>query len=340
MTSMENSTSQLSKRACLPAALTVLAALILSANAKAGEVTKYPPLPKGITSFGAAVVGDWLYVYGGHFGRAHHYSNKSQSDELSRLNLERPSKWRVVAKGPRLQGLAMVAHDGKLYRVGGFTAHNDEGEEHDLRSVTDFARFDPKTGEWEELPPMPVPRSSHDAVVIGDKLYVAGGWALGKASQWHDSALVVDLSTSPLTWKQLPKPPFRRRALSLGRHEGKLYVVGGMQQKGGPTTKVAVFDPSTEKWSDGPKLNGKGMAGFGSSAFNVGGSLFVSTYDGKLQRLADDGTKWLHAKGLKEDRFFHRMLPYKDTLVLVGGASMQEGKRLQLEVVDLTKLQR
>jgi N-acetylneuraminic acid mutarotase len=313
-------------------------AFATSPTAIGGETKAYPPLPKGITSFGAAVAGDWLYVYGGHFGRAHHYSNTSQSNELSRLNLKQPTKWKTVAKGPRLQGLAMVAHDGKLYRVGGFTAHNDEGEEHDLRSVADFARFDPKTGKWENLPPMPVPRSSHDAVVIGDKLYVAGGWAMGDDSQWHNNAFVVDLAEKELKWKQLPAPPFKRRAISLGEHDGKLYVMGGMQEKGGPTTRVAVFDPSTEKWTEGPKLNGEGMVGFGSSAFKSGGKLFVSTYDGKLQCLDGGGAKWRVAKALNEDRFFHRMLPYHGRLYLVGGASMQEGKRLQLEVVDLSEI--
>ncbi len=299
----------------------------------------YPPLSKGVTSFGAAVIDDWLYVYGGHMGGAHRYSNKSQSNELSRLNLKKPTQWEVIAKGPRLQGLAMVAHDGKLYRVGGFTAHNKEGEEHDLRSVPDFARFDPKKGKWETLPPMPFARSSHDAVVIGDELYVAGGWALGgEESKWHDTALVVDLSEESLAWKKLPKTPFVRRAISLGHIDGKLILVGGMQKKGGATTKVDVYDPSSGKWMEGPKLNGKGMEGFGSSAFTVDGRLLVSTYGGNLQCLDNVNGSWRIAKKLEADRFFHRMLPFENRLILVGGASMEAGKRLQLESVDLDKL--
>ncbi len=303
---------------------------------------EYPELPRGITSFGAAVVDDWLYVYGGHFGSAHRYSTKSQSNELSRLNLAKPDQWEVVATGPRLQGLAMVAHGGKLYRVGGFTAHNEEGAEHDLASVTDFARFDPKTKKWESLPPMPTSRSSHDAVVIGDRLYVAGGWALDDDDEddgdWHDTALVVDLAREPLKWEQLPKPPFKRRALSLGHLDGKLYVIGGMQKEGGPTTKVDVFDPETNKWSKGPALSGEGMEGFGSSAFTVADKLYTSTYAGNLQSLAESEKPWRIASKLREDRFFHRMLPYRDRLILVGGASMEEGKRLGLETVELSDL--
>ena len=150
--------------------------LSTSDTSRPETVQQYAALPRGITSFGAAVINDWLYVYGGHFGRPHHYSNTSQSNELSRLNLRKSARWEVIAKGPRLQGLAMVAHNGKLYRIGGFTAYNQEDEDRNLHSVADFVRFDPQTKQWESLPPLPEPRSSHDAVVIRDKLYVVGGW--------------------------------------------------------------------------------------------------------------------------------------------------------------------
>ena len=310
------------------------ASIVLFPAARAAEL---PPLEKSVTSFGAAIVGESLYVYGGHYGEAHHYSNTSQSNELLRLNLKKPAGWEAIATGPRLQGLAMVAHDGKLYRVGGFTAHNEEGEEHDLRSTADFARFDPETGKWEDLSPLPAPRSSHDAVVIGDMLYVVGGWALGEGDQqWHDTALVVDLSQPQLQWKELPQPPFKRRALSTGAVEGKLYAIGGMQEEGGPTTRVDMFDPATGKWSEGPSLPGKPMEGFGSSAFEADGKLFVSTIEGNLYRLSADAKTWEADRKLETARFFHRMLPVGEhQLLFVGGANMSIGKFDHLEVIDI-----
>ena len=304
-------------------------------------------LPRGITSFGAAVIGDWMYVYGGHFGRAHHYSNTSQSNQLSRLNLREPGDWEVVAHGPRLQGLAMMAHGGKLYRAGGFTAHNDEGDEHDLRSIADVVRFHPETGRWESLAGLPEPRSSHDAVVIGNELYVVGGWRLGgEKPVWHETAWMADLSKDEIAWTRLPDPPFQRRALSLGHLDGKLYVIGGMQPKGGPTTRVDVFDPDSGEWSQGPSMidtladaeRGKGMEGFGASAYTLGGRLIVSTYNGNVQVLEPGDGEWKIAVQLKDDRFFHRMLPYESRLLLVGGASMRSGKRLHFEAVELSSL--
>lgn len=304
-------------------------------------------LPRGITSFGAAVIGDWLYVYGGHFGRPHHYSNTSQSGELSRLNLRRPADWETIAKGPRLQGLAMVAHGGKLYRVGGFTAHNQEDDDHDLRSVADFVRFHPETGKWEPLPSLPEPRSSHDAVVIADKLYVAGGWRLGgEDPEWHRTAWVTDLSREKIVWESLSEPPFLRRAVSLGHRNGNLYVIGGMQQKGGPTTRVDTYDPASGQWCRAPSLidpkadadRGKGMEGFGSSAFTVDGRLLVSTYNGNIQVLDEGNDAWRISAKLVDDRFFHRMLPFNGRLLLLGGASMRAGKRLHFETVELSSL--
>jgi len=96
---------------------------------QAGHFAKIPEL---VTSFGGAIADGYLYTYGGHTGRAHSYSTEEQGNVLRRLKLDGQSKWETLAKGPHLQGLALVAHQGNIYRIGGFTAKNAEGEEHDL----------------------------------------------------------------------------------------------------------------------------------------------------------------------------------------------------------------
>ena len=80
------------------------------------------------------------------------------------------------------------------------------------------------------------------------------------------------------------------------------------------------------------------MEGFGTSAWGMDGKLWISTYAGHLQCLHPGAESWDVVTHLKEDRFFHRMLPYEDTLILVGGASMRAGKRLSLETVILSEL--
>jgi N-acetylneuraminic acid mutarotase len=233
----------------------------------------------------------------------------------------------------------MVSYGEKIYRIGGFEARNKEGQKSDLHSVPDFSRFDPATGKWEALSPMPRGRSSHDAVVVGSQVIVAGGWELrgNESSIWDDTVISADLSAAHPTWVELPKPPFQRRALAMGECRGKVYVLGGMQEQGGPTTTTYVLDLATRKWSSGPKLPGEGLAGFGACAVTCAGQLFATTYSGKISRLSEDGQSWQDAGKLTRPRFFHRMLCAEGpSLIVVGGASMEEGKDVSVELVPVT----
>ncbi len=298
----------------------------------------YPPIPETVTSFGAAVCQDAIYLYGGHTGEAHQYDNESQASTLWRLPLNQPSEWQSMGNGPRLQGLAMVSTGGKLYQLGGFTAKNEVGEEHDLWTQDRVAAYDPTSKQWSDMPALPEPRSSFDAAVLDGQIYVVGGWTIaGDAeSQWLKTAYRLDPSADSPTWVALSPPPFQRRALSVAAHGGKIYAIGGMGAEGGPSTRVDVYDPKSNQWTAGPELNGQPMDGFGSAAFAVSGRLYAATYSGLLQRLSEDGSKWEVIAKLKRDRFFHRLLPIGDNeLVVLGGASMSSGKFDQLDVLKL-----
>jgi N-acetylneuraminic acid mutarotase len=325
---------------CGQAMFAALALCVMPAIAMAADV-KLPQLPKGVTSFGAAVSGDDLYLYGGHWGAAHGYAAEDQSNEFLKLSLSNPQGWQQLESGPRVTGLALVAHDGKLYRVGGFQAKNKDGEAQSLWSTADAARFDPQTGHWTQLPDLPSPRSSHDAAVLGDSLYVFGGWSLEgpEKTTWHTTGCVLDLKQPTAGWKVVESVPFERRAFSVTAHEGKIYVIGGMQKDGGPTTAVSVYDPASGKWSDGPKLPAdKEFEGFGNAAVSCGGTLLVTTHGGQAYRLSADGKAWESTGQVAHPRFFHRLVPLSTSeVVSVGGAHMATGKVLELDLVPVGK---
>lgn len=317
----------------------------LSLNYVPARVTSaehhFPDLKKGMTSFGAAVAGDNLYVYGGNYGGGHQYSESEQSGDFIRLNLKDGKDWETLPGGPKLTGLAMAAYDGKVYRIGGFTVTDgpEEGKAK-LDSQNTAARFDPAQGAWEDLPALPEPRSSHDIAVLGNDLYVVGGWGMVSADGnndhgWHKTAYRLDLTSATPEWKALPEVPFERRALSVAPFQGKLYAIGGMQKKGGPTTQVDVFDPATGTWSKGPAILGSPMDGFGTAAFNVDGRLVVTTMSGSIQALAADGSHWEYLGQLKHPRFFHESPAWNHALVVVGGASMMNGKAEELELLPV-----
>jgi N-acetylneuraminic acid mutarotase len=318
----------------VPAA--ALAAALIVAPAWAADAPAFPPLPTAVSSFGAAVAGDHVYVYGGHSGKTHTYSTGTVVGTFRRVSLSHPEKgWEDLAGGPHCQGLALVAHNGTVIRVGGMQPRNKPGDPADNHSLASVARFDPKAGKWESLPDLPAGRSSHDAVVVGDTLVVVGGWkqnGAGKPSDWHDTALLLDLSKPGAKWEAVPQP-FKRRALTAAALGGKVYVIAGLHDSAaaGTSHEVNVFDPATKKWAEGPKFPGDRLDGFAPAAAVSGGSLYVNPASGTVYRLAGDA--WEPAAKLATPRFVHRVVPVGGGKLLALGGASKAGNVAASEVV-------
>ena len=295
-------------------------------------------LPEALASFGAVVCDDWLYVYSGHIGKAHDHSIDNLSKHFRRMHLQ-TSKWETLPMQTPVQGLALVAHRGSVYRIGGMTAKNSSEDEADLHSTSDFAKFDPKSKTWTNLASLPAGRSSHDAVVINDKIYVAGGWALAGEDEgdWHSSTLEFDLQNPGGQWKAIAEQPFQRRALATSHFANCLYVIGGMNADHDIDRSVNMFDFQQNKWKKGPELPGEGMNGFGVSAWNDGKNLYVSGSNGIVYRLNEKNNSWDEAEKLAVPRFFHQLVPSKDSILAVGGASMRQGHLKSIERLQLAK---
>jgi len=307
------------------------------AAGKSAEVAikELAPLPAPVTSFGAASAGGAVYVFGGHLGSPHEYSAELQATRLLRLDLAESKAWETVAEGPRRTGLAMVAYEGRLYRIGGWEARNAGGEKWDLYSTPDFARFDPATKQSQDLAPLPRGRSSHDAAILGSRVYVVGGWELkGQGDgDWHDTALVCDLADPQPKWEAIAQPPFRRRALAVAAHGGKVYVLGGMSDSNEPTTAVDCYDPASNQWSAIAPLPGEGADGFGMTAIGTTSGLYASTRSGAVYQLAGD--RWVEVAQLKHPRLFHRFVAVDARRLVVVGGTSRAGKVAQVELLEL-----
>lgn len=317
---------------------TLLAAAIFAGPIPAADTKPtYPPLPEAFSSFGAAVCDGHVYVYGGHTGRTHTYSTEAVTGKFRRLNLADPAKgWEELQAGPGLQGLALVAHGGKLYRIGGMQPRNKPNESADSISVASCAVFDPKMGKWTALPDLPGGRSSHDAAVVGDRIVVAGGWQLnGKGGQttWHNTALVLDLTRKPLQWESIPQP-FERRALNLAACEGKVYVICGMTSENETEKTVDILDLATRRWTKGPLLPGPIRNGFTPAACCNAGKVYVSPADGKLYRLTEKKDNWEEVGVLEKQRLVHRLVPVREDLLLVLGGASRAGNVAQIEAIE------
>lgn len=288
--------------------------------------SKYPPSPEAVSSSAAIVSDGYLYTYGGHAGKTHVYSTESASGQFRRLKLAGGTAWEELPGGPRLQGMNLAAHGGKIYRVGGMQARNKPGEDADHHSVSECARFDLATRTWEAMPPLPEGRSSHDVVTCGDTLVVVGGWVMKGSGEptWPETALVLDLAAPKSEWKAVPQP-FKRRALTAAAVGGKVYVCGGLGEDASTSRRVDVFDPKTGVWTTGPEFPGASGSGFSPAACEAGGKLYLSTADGIVLRL--DGTNWELVGTLSLPRRVHRLVADGMTLLAVGGASREGNVR-------------
>ncbi|QDT01371.1 kelch repeat domain-containing protein [Adhaeretor mobilis] len=308
-------------------------------SAAANTHSAYPPVAEPVTSFGAAVSDGWLYVYSGHTGAAHSYSREELSTHFQRLNLSGGSAWEDLPCPRPLQGLAAATYDGKIYRVGGLEARNADGDEADLHSVADFAVYDPKTKTWTDLPALPAARSSHDVVVIDGTMYVVGGWNLTGETpgEWQGEILTYDLSQESGSWRPLEVLKLKRRALSVGEHEGKLVIIGGMNEDNDITQKVTIYDPATGQVSDFAEFPGSGMDGFGTTAINQGGQLYANGLEGVVYRLDAAGQAWQPVGELQQPRFFHQLVPGPGKALLAVAGTSDVEHLGDIEVLEVAK---
>jgi hypothetical protein len=296
-----------------------------------------PPLPKAVSSLGAITCDGHLYVYGGHGGKTHHYDTSIVLDTFHRVKIDGGAAWEKLPGGPRVQGMNLAAHGGKVYRAGGMQPRNAPGTPTDNVSIADAGVFDPKAGAWAKLPPLPAPRSSHDLIAVGDKLVAVGGWEMkgkGARTDWHETALVLDLTAREPKWEAIPQP-FPRRALAAAVVGSKVYVLGGMTPDG-PTRRVDVLDLETRQWSRGPDLPGTDRGAFAPAACAVGGKVVVNTGAGPLYRLTGDS--WEQVGTAARKRIVGRLLPHgPDAVILVGGAAGGENVAA-VEVIRLAEV--
>ena len=320
--------------------LFLAAFLICSTPAHSGadDLTELPDLPVAITSFGATFHEGAIYVYGGQLGRAHSYSWDQVNKPLYRLKLEDGAEWEELASDEPALGPTLWTHESGLIRVGGMQPKNAKDEEQDLVSVPYVRRFDPESGRWSPLVDLPVSRSSHDSLIVGDKIYVVGGWQMkgkGNSNTWLKPVEVLDLAAEKPEWRSI-KQPFIRRALSIAAVGDELFCMGGLDNGGDTSLEVDILNLKTEEWRKGPDLPEGPMDGFGLAGLvdSDDGKLYITGFSGKVYAFnGSDG--WDEVAQFEHGRFFSRFVdPPGAPLIVLGGAG-EEGRSKVVEQLSL-----
>ena len=108
--------------------------------------------------------------------KTNEYSTAAVSGRFDRLEFGRGKSWERLAGGPGLQGLGLAADRGKIYRVGEMEPRNEPGS----RPTTIPPRFRPARSADKEMGAVAAaPRGAlHYIAVVGDTLFVVGGWSM------------------------------------------------------------------------------------------------------------------------------------------------------------------
>lgn len=178
-----------------------------------GRWTPLPAMPAPRAAAGAAIVGGKLYVVGG-------------VEAPGRLAQEafafefQTARWTSI-RGPRpREHLGAAALGGRVYAVAGRTGGLDT-------NLDVVESFDPRSGRWRAVPPVPGKRGGTAAAAVAGRLVSAGGEEPGGTI-----ATVYVYSPVSRRWTQLPRMRSSRHGLGLVGWRGRAYALAGGPQPG------------------------------------------------------------------------------------------------------------
>ncbi len=103
---------------------------------------------------------------------------------------------------------------------------------------------------WTAAASMPTPRTEITAAVLGNNIYVIGGF--DESDQVTDIVEVYSIANNSWTKAApLPEPLHHTAAAS---YNGKIYVVGGYISPWSPSNKLFIYDPVQNKWQEGKPM--------------------------------------------------------------------------------------
>ncbi|KAE8580984.1 hypothetical protein XENTR_v10024618 [Xenopus tropicalis] len=205
----------------------------------AGDWIGLPPLPSARCLFGLGEADDCVYAIAGR---------DLQSEESLDSVFCYDSKavaWTEVKKLPiKVYGHSAVSHNSQIYCLGGKTE--------DKKCTGRMFVFNPKKGEWKDLPPMRTSRSMFGVTVHKGKIFVVGGVTEEGLTA---SVEAYDIATNK--WETLAEFPQERSSINLVSVGGSLYAVGGFamiqleSKEFAPTevTDVWKYEDDKKEWS-------------------------------------------------------------------------------------------
>ncbi|HEY3475639.1 MAG TPA: kelch repeat-containing protein, partial [Anaerolineales bacterium] len=127
--------------------------------------------------------------------------------------------------------------------------------------------FEPSpSAAWTQRPMMLTTRSENAAAVVGQIIYVPGGFGGEQKLEAYDTA--TD------TWQTLADLPEPRHHLMSAAHDGRVFIFGGASSivDWRPQFKAWVYDPSQDSWAEIASMPEPRLAG---AAVTLGDFIYI-----------------------------------------------------------------
>jgi N-acetylneuraminic acid mutarotase len=184
--------------------------------------------------------------------------------------------------------------------------------------------FDPATGRWRDLAPLPQGASHLGVATLNGKIYVAGGFGVSAHRNPLDQFFEYDPTTD--RWQALAPLSSPRGAVGLVAFGGMIHAIAGHSAENKAVGTHEVFDPATGKWTSAAPLplprNHLGSVIVADGKLHVfGGRTTGNAANGVAAHdVYDPATdKWTAGAPLPAPRSEGGVAPYRGLILYFGG---------------------
>lgn len=201
-------------------------------------------------------------------------------------------------QGPSLAELRdeprAVTIGDSVYLVGGITAIEEIRKDTYLLEATDeLTRFDPDSGDYEKLAPLPLPLNHVGLTTYRGDIYVAGGYSRRNDIDTSRAFFRYDPGTD--RWSRLPDMPAPRAAGAVGVLGQRLIWAGGAINSTA-RSEVYAYDFRSRRWSQLPSMHARrehvGEATLDGKLYVLGGRAPQSLAVDTAERLDPRTNRW------------------------------------------------
>lgn len=188
------------------------------------------------SELGLVMMDGCVYAVGGWEGKSRLDSVERYDPELNSWSFIPPLKMAVTSP-------AVVAYRGSLFVTGGAILEDGDG-------IELVQRYDWVTGCWQEMSSMLIPRSGSAACVLGNYIYVVGGWH----ASTENTNKVERYDVARNKWEFVAPMLERRYRPAAAALDGKMYVLGGEEGLDRHHDSIECYDPVTDTWTHAGSL--------------------------------------------------------------------------------------